>query len=556
MCGIAGFISSDPKYDSAKIVREMLATMRHRGPDQTGVYKDGFVTLGMTRLNIVDNEKHDIPYESFDKSVTVVYNGEIYNHDSLRGAYGNRYEFKTKSDAETVLYHYIGKGVKSFEDYNGMYAFALYDRRKKEVFVVRDKAGEKPLYYCRTESFFAFASEIKAFFVFLKPVFNKECVSYSAYEFNVGEETLFKNIYSLLPGEYLSINRAMGVRKNKYWKIWDNLIDIPDNLPKIEKNLTELIVDAIKLRTKNRVHPYGTFISGGVDSALIACIAKPDYLYTCHYAMDDYNELEYAKLVSKKTKKRLIIVSPTAEDFKRTRKSIIYHLDTPCTWTSFSLWMLLERAHKDVRVILSGDGADEIFAGYHRYHLLHHDDQVRQLKALEKYSYLIDRYYGSAAKRYAKLVNRCENRYDTKVIQYLEKIMEFYFEKMNNNNIHAMGVADFYTSMQELLQFADRINMSFSVENRSPFLDYRLIQFAFSIPAKYKLRNGTTKWILKRIAKKFIPVEITERIDKRGFSAPVNRWFGWDKKGKYDRSEYKRAVYNDWKKVFKVANTR
>jgi asparagine synthase (glutamine-hydrolysing) len=306
------------------------------------------------------------------------------------------------------------------------------------------------------------------------------------------------------------------------------------------------------LRTKNCAHRYASFISGGVDSSLIACIAKPDYICNCHYSIDGYDELEYAKLVAKKIKKRLIIVRPTPQDFNRTRKDVIYHLDTPCTWTSFSLWMLLERVHKDIRVVLSGEGADEIFSGYHRYHLLHHDEQIKGLEAMKQYSYLINRYYGLPVERYARIVNRCENRYKRDVLQYLEENIQRYFSMMKNDCIHAMGVTDFYTTMQELLQFGDRMNMAFGVENRSPFLDYRLVQFAFSMPSKYKIKDGTTKWILKRIAKKFIPKEITERIDKRGFSAPVNHWFGWGKNGKYDRSEYKRTAYEDWKKVFKV----
>jgi len=174
------------------------------------------------------------------------------------------------------------------------------------------------------------------------------------------------------------------------------------------------------------------------------------------------------------------------------------------------------------------------------------------LEALSQYSYLIDRYYGSTVERYARIVNRCENKYNQEVVKYLEETIGDFFGRVNNDHIHAMGLADFYTSMQELLQFADRINMAFHVENRAPFLDYRLIQFAFSMPSKYKIKDGVTKWILKRIAKKFIPAEIAARVDKRGFSAPVNRWFGWGKNGKYDRSEYRKHVFNEWVKVFNV----
>jgi asparagine synthase (glutamine-hydrolysing) len=552
MCGIAGFVSDNKKYNSRKIVGDMLATLRHRGPDQKGVYSKGNFTIGMTRLSIIDKEKHVIPYESHDNSAAIAYNGEIYNHDGLRNKYKHKHHFKTGSDAETALYNYLENGVNSFSDYNGMYAFALYDDMEKELYIVRDRAGEKPLYYTYSGSFFAFASEMKALLKVVKPELNKDCLSYTAYEFNTGEDTLFKNIYNLMPGEYIKLDQSGKFTKHDYWKIWDNLINVPDNLKKIENSLTDLLVDSIELRTKNCVHKYGAFVSGGVDSALIACIAKPDHIYTCHYAVDDYNELNYAKLVARKIKKELTIVKPEPEDFERTRKDIIYHLDTPCTWTSFSLWMLLEKAHKDIKVVLSGDGADEIFSGYHRYHLLNHDEQIKNLKAMEKYSYLINHYYGTPEERYAKLVNRCENRYDKEVTEYLEQTIHRYFTDMKYDHIHAMGVTDFYTTMQELLQFADRINMAFSVENRSPFLDYRLMQLGFSMPSKYKIKDGVTKWILKRVAKKFIPLEIVERIDKRGFSAPVNRWFGWGKQGKYDRSQYRKLVYNDWMKVFKV----
>jgi asparagine synthase (glutamine-hydrolysing) len=169
---------------------------------------------------------------------------------------------------------------------------------------------------------------------------------------------------------------------------------------------------------------------------------------------------------------------------------------------------------------------------------------------MKNYSYLIQKYYGSPVERYSKLVNRCENVYDENVNSYLKESIGYYFERMNGDVIHLMGLNDFYSTMQVLLQMADRISMAFGIENRSPFLDYRLIQYAFSMPSKYKIRNGTSKWVFKEVARKFIPSAIVERVDKRGFSAPVNRWFEWDKKGQYDRSSYKRIALEDWKSVF------
>jgi len=305
------------------------------------------------------------------------------------------------------------------------------------------------------------------------------------------------------------------------------------------------------LRTNNLAYPHACFISGGVDSSIIACISKPAYLYTAHYPFGKtFDELEYAKMVADQLKMPLNIVYPSAEDFERTRKKIAYHLDLPTTWTSFTIYRLVEEACKNVKVILSGEGADEAFGGYHRYHLLHNDQQIFNIKAMEEYTYLINKYYGKPEVRYARLINRAEDHFDDETISYLEKLVNYYFDKALNDVVHGMGIVDFYTTMQVLLQMEDRMCMAFSVENRSPFLDHRVIRYAFSMSSKYKIYNGCTKYIFKKVAKKIIPKPIAERIDKRGFSAPVNVWFGWDKDGKYDRSSYRKMAFNDWKNVF------
>lgn len=552
MCGIAGFISSNKAYDGQKIVSGMLDIIEHRGPDQKDLATYDDVTIGMVRLSIIDTEKHSIPYTNRENTHAIVYNGEIYNHVDVRKSLEAVYQFQSKSDAESALAAYITKGVASFDDHNGMYVFAIYDRFKKETVIVRDKVGEKSLYYVKGKDFFAFSSEIKALLTLVEPVFNDQAVSYRAYEFTVGKETLFKDIYQLEPGEYITVTDK-DVRIRSYWKIWDNLIDVENDEKKILNRLAELVEDAILLRTRNCAHQYGTFISGGVDSSLVACIAKPDFIYTAHYDYDDFDELEYAKLVAKQIDRELVVVSPDKDDFLKTRNRIAWHLDTPCTWTSFTLWHLVQCASRDgVKVILSGDGADEMFSGYHRYHLLHHDELIHDLAAMQKYGYMIEKYYGSPVERYTRLVNRCSNAYDEEVISYLHQTIGVYFEKADQDIVHAMGINDFYSTMQVLLQMADRLNMAFHVENRAPFLDYRLVQFAFSMPSAFKIKNGITKWALKEVSKRFIPNEISERIDKRGFSAPVNKWFNWEKQGKYNRCAYRDMVFDDWKSVYNV----
>lgn len=556
MCGIAGFQSRNPDYDQEAIVASMLETMAHRGPDQTAMANYGQATIGMLRLSIVDTDVHEIPYLSPTGGHAIVYNGEIYNHLDIRANLPEPYGFKSGSDAETALASYLQKGVKSFGDFNGMYGFAIHDIHGGDTIVVRDKVGEKPIYYYQGPDFFAFASEMKALLHVVEPRFNEEAVSYLAYEFTVGKETLFKDIYALEPGEYLHIRRGHGV-VHDYWKIWDNLIDVPDDRDRILKDISELVEDAVLLRTQNCAHNFAALVSGGVDSSLVACIAKPDHLYTAHFDYDDFDELDYARLVADQLGKELHVVMPGKEDFLATRDKLAFHLDTPCTWTSFTLWMLVDRMSRDgFKVYMTGDGADELFGGYHRYHLLNHDEQIHKLEAMQKYSFLINKYYGSPVERYAKLVNRCENAYDQAVHEYLHESIGFYFNTMDNDVVHLMGLNDFYSTMQVLLHMGDRVSMAFGMENRSPLLDYRLVQYAFSMPSKYKINDGITKWVLKEVARKFIPHEIVDRVDKRGFSAPVNRWFNWTKNGKYNRSAYRNFVLDDWKRIMGVDSGR
>jgi len=556
MCGIAGFISPNPHYDSQAIVWRMLECMRYRGPDQSGIGQYGECTLGMVRLSICDTAKHEIPIGDTENRRRIVYNGEIYNAAAICRTLHDKRPFRTHSDAEVALRAYAENGVRAFDQFNGMFALAIWDGVAREVIIARDKAGEKPLYYCQGKDFFAFASEMKCLLDLVKPEINIDNLSYQAFEFTCGRETLFKQIYCLEPGDLIR-HRNGRMRLQSYWKIWDNRVDVPRDYKKAKGQLAELVYDAVCLRTENCAHRYGVLVSGGIDSALVACITKPDVLFTCHYGLGkDFDELNYAKLVAKKIGRDLEIIKPQPEDFLRTEETIAYHLDTPCTWTSFSWWMLLERLSRQVRVIMTGDGADEVFGGYHRYLLLHHDEQIRRMDAMAQYDYLIERYYGSPVQRYAKLINRSEDRNDEAFKQYLEALVAFYFAKTGDDVVHAMGMTDFYTTMQVLLQMSDRLCMAFSVENRSPFLDHRLLQFAFSMPSEFKIHNGVTKAILKDIAREFIPVEIVERTDKRGFSAPINRWFGQEYGGKYNREFYRKRVYDAWHRLFLSGATR
>lgn len=550
MCGIVGIIYADENREvSHALMEEALLALNHRGPDGKGVYIKKNVGIGMARLAIIDKEEHQLPYCNEDASVYLAYNGEIYNYEDIRGKLKERHEIKFDSDTEIILHAWEEYGLEIVKDFNGMYAFAVYDTKKEVLTLVRDKVGEKPLYYYVDESKLIFASEIKAIFKLAQLEINTNAVSYRAFEFCCGKETLYKDTYCLEPGEALIYKKGK-IDLQKYWKIYDNLITVKDDENQIVRDLTDLLEDAVLLRKKNNVHGFGCLVSGGVDSALMACISKPDYIYTGHYDIDDnFNELYYAELVAKQLKRDLIIVKPQKDDYLKYKDHILFHLDMPCTWTSFNMFMVLKRAKEDIKVVLSGEGVDELFGGYHRYHLLNHDQKIYELKAMEKYNYLIQKYYGTPESRYTKLINRNVNQFDEESNRYLFDMTSYYFSK-TESPIHGMGFVDFYTTMQVLLKMADNMSMASSIENRSPFLDYRLVQYAFSLPDKYKINDGITKYIIKKIARKIIPKEIADRIDKRGFAAPINLWFNWGANGQYGREQYKESIYSDWKKVF------
>ena len=533
MCGIAGFISNNPKYNKKDIVRNMLKILSHRGPDGEGIVEVDEIALGMNRLAIIDNIPHQMPFSK--DNFYIAYNGEIFNYDAIKG------DYKTNSDIERVLNHYIQKKEKALNDFNGMFAFSIYDKNNKELFLARDRVGKSPLYYAKGKDYFIFASEIKALLTFIEPKLNHE-KSYEIFEFSTFRETLFKDIYQLQAGEYL-VYKDSKLKIKSYYKLWENRINLPDDENRLIIRLTELIEDAVLIRTKNRVHNFTTLLSGGIDSSLITAIAKPDVIYTAHYEFSDFDELDYAKLLAKSINRDLKIITPTKEDFLRYNSEIIHYMDTPPTWTSFTLYMLLKEIKKDgFKIVLSGEGADEAFGGYYRYLLIYHDELIKKVPQMKNYQFLINRYYGSIVDRYAKLINRGGDE------DYLKSFLYEIYQN-SKDEIDFMGLVDFYTTMQILLQMADRLSFANQIENRSPFLDHRVLEFGFSLDKKYKINDYTTKYLLRKVASKFIPKEIVERVDKRGFSAPINRWFSQDG---YDRNFYKKLVFKEWKRVFNV----
>ena len=389
MCGIAGIISKKEPLAPGSI-EKVIAAIKHRGPDETGFYVRDTMQLGMCRLSIIDLESEGLcPFihksPSGDEYV-VVYNGEIYNYielgDELK-AKGHR--FRTTCDIEVLLYAYIEWGEACLDRFNGMFSFAIVDYSKDHIFLARDRAGEKPLYYYHDSEYFIFSSEIKGILTQIDIPDMNLSDQYRALEFMAEEETLFSGVKSLLPGHkmiYKGIRDGYRGRKIiEYWNVLDNVHQIdPD---KAVDELDRLLNDSVRLRLRSDV-PLGLYLSGGLDSSLIAYMAKPSICFSCTFDYGPkYDELEYATLVADDIKAEHVIVRPNQKEFEQHLADIIYHLDMPVgSFSPFPLFMLAKTARDRVKIVLSGEGADELFTGYTRYLILAHEREVFNFSAM------------------------------------------------------------------------------------------------------------------------------------------------------------------------------
>lgn len=555
MCGIAGIVSKSGPLDPSWSVDAMLKAERHRGPDDTGTFTTPSLALGMVRLTIIDLRSPNLCPIVYTRpgapapTHALTYNGEIYNYVELREELrGLGHEFTTTNDAEVLLHAWLEWGEACLDKLNGMYAFALGDLERDVLFLARDVAGEKPLYWTETEGTFLFASEIKALLTQIPLPEVNTTDEFSAFEYVTGEETLFQGIYALRPGHKLVVRglrgNFRGRRISEYWSLVDHLHDVdPD---KAVDELDALLQDAVKLRLRADV-PLGLYLSGGVDSSLIAALARPALAFSVHFPYGaKYDELHYAQLVAQQVGCEHVVVRPTREDFDAHLDDILYHLDMPVgSFSSFPLYMLARTAREWVKIVLSGEGVDELFCGYTRYLLPWHDQLTYEQAELRHYHALLDFYYGKPLDRYARLLNRGKVSDDV-----VKTVIAPHFAHFADLR-HSMGYTDFKLMLVTLLHMEDRAAAAFGIENRAPFLDKRIIAFAFSLPGGLKVREATTKWIVKEVARRHLPAEIVERKDKQGLIAPINVWMNFrGRRGEFDRDGYNKLCMERWLKVF------
>lgn len=501
MCSISGIVRGTG-------VARMIASQRHRAPDESGIYADQDIELGMGRLKIIDMKSPGLaPYR--ENGLVLAYNGEIFNYLELKKELQRKgWKFLTTSDAEVLLKAWREWGVEMFDRLNGMFAFAIYDSHQKRLWLGRDIAGEKPLYYCHRAKTFVFCSEAKAFAEVVS-LEERENEFFGTFQ-HCFETTLWKDVYEIPPAHYLEYDLETNHRKLvEYWSFQPRQIKAKTAVEELE----ELLGDAVRLRLRSDV-PFGLYYSKGIDSSLIS--TYHDFKHKFHF--DDTKNWR--------------------EDFFAQVGTIARHLDFPVgSLSSYPLWKLAQRASRHVKVVLSGEGADEIFGGYVRYLPIAREWELQQ--KYPSYQYIFNKYYPAYLDGFAKITARNGN------VDLAREWLAPYFERFADP-INAMGFADFKLVMPSLLQMGDRMAGAFGLENRCPFLDRRVIEFGFSLPPELKIAVLDQKVILRRILQKR-GLTAPLRDEKKGLTIRFNQWLG---RNDWDRSSYCALLRNEWSKAY------
>jgi len=583
MCGIAGILNLNGKPVDLKILANMTAIIKHRGPDGNGImlfdpkfsegqngiieYKDQILKLEGTednhsnynvglahaRLSIIDlSERGHQPMCNRDESLGIVYNGEIYNYLEIKAELVSKgYEFKSKTDTEVILYAYQEWGVDCLTRFNGMWAFAIWNRREKRLFCARDRFGVKPFYYYLDEHTFVFAYEIKQIL---------ECKEYERnpnepliYDYLVmgfedhTRETFFKNIYQLKGGEYaiLDLNKRTFEKKRYYDLNGINKLVCKES--DYYLRFRELFTDSVKLRLRSDV-PVGSCLSGGLDSsAVVSIIAtlwkeKERVLFNTFTACWDdkkIDERKYSEAIVESSGFSGNFIYPSSEDLTEDLASLLWHQEEPFGSLSiFAQWSVMKAAQKKgIKVLLDGQGGDEVFCGYERYYAYYLSALLKQFMLREFINEFIKGVENSKLKLsgmilyyiYFNCVHVRALRHHIKSYRILNPNFFMNYDilvRLKNGFKEANDLSELQRNeiqgvqLSHLLKYADRNSMAFSIETRLPFLDYRLVEFALSIPMGLLIHDGWTKNIVREGLKRIIPDEIRRRKDKIGFEVP------------------------------------
>lgn len=572
MCGICGILDLRGNGFPGEELGAMSNVLRHRGPDDQGSLHSGPAALGFQRLSIVDLSGGHQPMCNEDRSVWIVFNGEIYNHAELRpGLEKLGHRFASNSDTETIVHLYEQYGKDCVSRLRGMFAFAIWDARRNRLFCARDRLGIKPFYYAITEDRFAFASEIKALFELrdFKARLNRRALpEFFAFGYLSAQETLYDNVFKLLPGHHLCIDVATENPQPQVTQYWD-LNNLPPERSLGEaqcvSQFRELFTETIRSHLMSDVL-LGVFLSGGLDSSSIAAVMAslkkdPIQTFSVGYAENQYSELPYARAVANHigAEYNEVILGP--EDFFTSLPQLIWHEDEPLVWpSSVALFFVSRLASKKVKVVLTGEGGDELFAGYLKYRVALWNlrggplyralvprffrQVVRQALSSEfgpewmlrkfRHSFLyhpesfeqiyFDNFYAAFPQgEQPLLLDNALNDELRDVNAYANSMQYFPANGLNGNALNDLLYLDIKTYLVELLMKQDQMSMAASIESRVPFLDHKLVEFAASLPAKYKLRFPSGKYLLRKAMARDLPPEVLRR-NKKGFPTPIRPW--------------------------------
>lgn len=566
MCGIAGIVQLR-KHSSPQLLRKlaaMNALQEHRGPDGEGIWtaEDFSIGLAHRRLSIIDLDEGTQPMEG-ERGNILVFNGEIYNYLELKEEL-KEYPFRSASDSEIILAAYERWGRECVLHLRGMFAFALWDSSSQELFLARDPFGIKPLYYTEQQGCLYFASEVKALIPFMDEVETDlgGLKEYLSFQFCLEERTLFKGVHSLPPAHHLVCKEGR-YQVEKYWEVYYEP-DFNHTRSYFEERLREVIEESIQLHTRSDV-PVGAYVSGGIDSSLVASVAarqrKEEFLgFTGKFTYGKgYDESEYARALAHKSGVGLHEVDITAQDFLHSIDKVIYHLDYPVAGPgSFPQYHVSKLASGHRKVVLGGQGGDEIFGGYTRYLIAYFEQCIKaaiegtmhsgnfvvtyesiipNLRALRNYKPLMKEFWKEGLfeeldRRYYRLVNRARNlggeiRWEQLGDHDPFGTFQSIFHGKNvghESYFDCMTHFDFKTLLRALLHVEDRMSMAHGLESRVPLVDRKVVELAATMPADIKFQDGTLKMALVNAMKKELPAAILNRKDKMGFPVPLNDW--------------------------------
>ena len=549
MCGFVGFV--DKTKDKDKTIKKMADLIKHRGPDSDGYYTDDDIALGFRRLSIIDLEGGTQPIYNEEKDKLIFFNGEIYNYKYLKEDLIEKgHKFSTNTDTEVILHGYEEYKEDFLLMLRGMFAFVIYDLKTKELFGARDFYGIKPLYYATMKDSFMFGSEIKSFLA--HPKFKKELnrdmlEQYLTFQYSVGTDTFFKNVFKLIPGHYFKYKNGK-LNINRYYEIKFEQNN-KRTLEEWENGIREVIDDSIEAHKVSDVE-VGSFLSSGVDSSLIATLSNVDKTFTVGYSNKKYSEIDYAKDLSKKINVTNVSKEITKEEYFEKFPMIEYYFDEPLADPSaVALYFVANIASQHVKVALSGEGSDEIFGGYNIYHepysvswyykipyfirrfigicvypLRHHrgfNFLYRRSRKLE------DRYIGNAFMFEPVEVKKILS-YKTGKKTYKDFTKPFYDKCKNYDDVTKMQYIDFnFWLIGDILLKADKMSMANSLEVRVPYLDRILIDYARGLPTKYKIKDGQTKYAFRRVANEVLESKFADK-KKLGFPVPIREWIKED----------------------------